>query len=124
MQEPPTQCRPAGHGEPAPHIHAPVALHALALTGLQVLHAPPLSPHCETVVGITQIAPAQQPPGHVATSQDVHTPDKHNAVAGHAAHAVPVRPHAAAVVPGRQELPLQQPAHDVESHTHVPAAQR
>jgi hypothetical protein len=56
-----------------------------------------------------------------------HTPALHVAVAPDGGeqtlHAAPAFPHAAGAVPAMHCPEPQQPEHDVESQTHLPAAQ-
>lgn len=88
------------------------------------MQAAPAVPHCITLAGVTQLAPAQQPPAQLVLSHEAQTPETHSPPSGHAAQLAPPKPHAVVVVPGSHVAPLQQPAHELGSHTHVPPSQR
>ena len=59
---------PAAQAAPAPHEHAPVALHRLAVLLSQATHAAPLAPQVASA-GALHTAPLQQPVGHEVASQ-------------------------------------------------------
>jgi hypothetical protein len=71
-QLPDTQCRPVVHWLFAPQRQAPRLLHESARIGSHTVQAPPSTPHCAAVVGVTQVLPLQQPVGQVMALQPVH----------------------------------------------------
>ena len=72
---------------------------------------------------VLQVAPEQQPSGHVVELQPSHTPPLH-AAPPQLSQSAPPAPHCVELVPGSHVLPLQQPSHDAPSHTQTPASQR
>lgn len=140
---PPTQRWPDPQGALVPQRHAPPASQRSAVVVLQATQAAPPAPHAASE-GVVQIAPEQQPLGHVVASH-THPPSTHSwpaAQAGpvpqrhspsahesaiaesQATHAAPPAPHVVLEL-ARHVLPSQQPlGHEVASHTHAPPAQR
>jgi hypothetical protein len=141
---PPEQCCPVAHGDPVPHMQAPVVAEQLSDVAPHDAHVRPWSPHSAPVGGDTQVVPLQHPLGHVWALQ-THEPDWHTCPAphsadephrhapdveqlfesddGHVTHVAPSVPHA--VTDGVSHVaPLQHPlGHDVELHVHMPAEQ-
>jgi len=137
------QRRPAAHGLPVPHLHAPDVQRSAAAP--HAMHAAPFGPHCAAVRAVTQTLPWQQPFVHVVASQ-THWPATHAWPGPHAgpapqlqlpashafadgalqaAQLAPARPHAAIAVPAwhtplRQhpvaQLVALQPAHAWPAH--------
>jgi hypothetical protein len=122
--EPDTQCWPAAHTAPLPHLQAPPA-QVSARTGSHALHWAPAVPHCAAVVAVTQLEPLQQPLGQLAAVQPAHT-WLVQVCPLHDAQVVPPMPHWVLLVPVWQVLFASQhpPAQLVASHTHAPPTQR
>ena len=59
-------CCPAVQAGPVPHLHTP-AVQLSAVLPLQAVQAPPPVPHAENRPTL-QVAPLQQPAGHVVAS--------------------------------------------------------
>jgi hypothetical protein len=78
-QVPPTHSSPAPHGALLPHAQPPSAaqLSELGTLGFesQLMQVAPGGPHCEAVVGSTQLAPAQHPASHEAALQTHRLPE-------------------------------------------------
>jgi hypothetical protein len=118
---PETQRWPVPHGGSVPHAHSPFVQRSAPSS--HALHASPPPPHAVSL-GITHVAPEQQPSGHVVASQLVHAPPSHVLPPMQALQRPPPVPHAISASPGRQVAASQQPAHESESHTQTPAEQR
>jgi hypothetical protein len=115
---------PATQAGPSPHAHAPFRSQPSLLVGEHRPHTLPAAAHAITDRG-RQLEPEQHPPGHVVASHPEHAPPAHVSPAGQCAHARPALPHSVASRPDMHVVPSQQPdAHDVASHTQVPASQR
>ncbi len=132
------------HGEPVPHVHCPVVPEQLSDDAPHGAQSSPWIPHCGPVGGETQVAPLQQPFGHVCALQ-THAPDWHtcptphaadvphwhtpaaeqlsDSVAEHPTHIAPSVPQVV-VEDVSHVVPLQHPfGHDVELQTHAPPEQ-
>ncbi len=103
---PPTQCWPAEHGAPLPHLHAPLVQLSVSV-GSHARHAPPEAPHADSE-GAVQVVPEQQPLAHVS-EQPVQLPATQLSPALQVAQAEPPVPHAVAEVPVWQTFAWQQP---------------
>jgi hypothetical protein len=73
-QAPPTQCWPAEHATPAPHLHAPPPQLSVRF-GSHATHAEPPPPHA-VIDGVVQVLPEQQPLAHVI-EHPAHAPLMH-----------------------------------------------
>jgi hypothetical protein len=68
-QAPFTHCCPDAQGLPAgPQLQAPLT-HRSAIIVLQPMQVPPSGPQSLTLIAVTQLAPLQQPSGHVVALQ-------------------------------------------------------
>lgn len=111
--------RPAPHGALAPHRQAPELEHVSVFTGSHATQAAPFLPHA-IGPGAVQVAPEQQPAGHVVLLHPLHTPAEHWPPA-QLWHCAPPAPQLPDAVPDRQvPSAAQQPAQLVVSQTQLP----
>ncbi len=99
----------------------PVDVHRSATDELQATHAAPPIPQ-RAADGGSHVGPLQQPVGHVAALQELHTPPEHVPPSSHCPQGAPAVPQAAGSVPPFMQVrPSQQPVgHDSGVHTHCP----
>jgi hypothetical protein len=67
MHWPPEHRCPAPHGPLVPQRQAPVVQRSVRFAS-QATQAEPLAPQADSVAGVVQVRPAQQPPGHEVPS--------------------------------------------------------
>ncbi len=69
VHAPPTQWRPAPHGAPVPHKHAPVFEQLSEAMGSHATHVAPFTPHVPSDLFWQAPLASQHPVGHVLPSQ-------------------------------------------------------
>jgi hypothetical protein len=110
---------PTPHGAPVPHTQAPAAEQPSAFVMSHPTQTAPAYAQVETE-GALQVAPEQQPLGHVVLLQPLQRPAVQVWFGGQVSQLLPPPPHELLVSPARQAPPEQQPSgHEVPSQTQV-----
>jgi hypothetical protein len=118
-QRPALHFCPTPQGAPAPHAHAPAVEQPSAFVMSHPTQTVPPIPQVETE-GALQVAPEQQPLGHVVPLQPLQRPAAHVWLPGHVSQLLPPPPQELGLSPARHAPPEQQPSgHDVPSQTQV-----